>query len=254
MVKEANNMKPSMLTSALILALLPLPTLAGPNDIDDLFRGGETVIVDHQPLDSGGLAADTDYLDYFGNPTWQRLADDFVLAAPATISRLRWWGFYHWDDPPSQEEFRVRVYGARPSDGLPDESNIITEESLQNPARTWTGRHVSVTVSPREWLFDVELSSPWSLPANTPLWLEVIQIGDRDTHFRWEFSRADANGQAFINPLTVDWMHTQGITSDTAFQLIGVPEPSTLSVLATGAILVLGKGRRRKEAAPWQTL
>jgi len=239
-------MKPSMLTSALILALAALPARAGPADIDDLFRGGGTVLVDHQPHRSGGPNADTDYLDYFGSPTWQRLADDFVLAAPATIHRVRWWGFYHMDNPPDEEEFRVSVYGARTSDGLPDETNVLVEQSFLDPTRTGTGWSIPVPVGPEEKLFDVELSSPWQLPANTPLWLEVTQIGDQETAFRWEFSLADQTGFAFINPLTVDWWHTQSITGDTAFQLIGVPEPGTLSVLVIGIVLTRGSvGERR---------
>lgn len=67
-----------------------------------------------------------------------------------------------------------------------------------------------------------------------PYWLEIVQLNDLESHFRWEFSQTDANGQAFINPIVGDWRHTQSITSDTAYQLWGIPEPPSLALLVIG--------------------
>ncbi len=192
------------------------------------------IVVDHQPHPFGGLGSDTSFTPDPSLPgvSWQRVADDFVLTEPAIIRQVNFWGFYNADNPPSSEEMRLRILGARMGDALPDESNVVREEMVQNPSRTWTGRLVATGIAPREYFFTTNLALELRLEASTAYWLEIVQVGAVDTRFRWEFSRADRNGQASIN-IIHDWRNTfPGVDSDTAFQLSTIPEPSTLILSA----------------------
>lgn len=238
-------MKRTTLALTCLVALISTLTEvhAAPFDIDDLFRGGGDVIVDHPPLDSGGGASDTAFNG--GIVPWQRVADDVLLSQSATVHRIVWWGYYNADNPPAQETMRVRFYGARASDGLPDEGNILFEESFLNPSRTATGRTVWVGVDPDEYIFEQDLSTPFELVAGVPYWLEIVQIGDAGALFGWQFSFTDQNDSAFVNDLAPDWMYL-GLGADAAFQLISVPEPSALGLVFLGTFLV-GTRRSRKE-------
>ena len=221
-----------------IAILSPRFAIAGPGTIDAL------IVVDHQPNQVGGLSSDTELVTTMGAEAWQRGADDFVLSDATDIAAVRWWGFYNLDNPPVAETFRIRFYGARPGDGLPDESQIVYEQVVDTPTRTATGERVAVGVGPDEYLYETPFDAPVSLSSGVTYWLEVSQLGDLDTHFRWEFSQTDANGQAFINEVTVDWRATT-LSSDTAFQLIAVPEPSAgLLLVALSLTVRLGRMRR----------
>ena len=84
----------------------------------------------------------------------------------------------------------------------------------------------------------VDLSTPLSLAPDAPLWLEITQIGDIDTTFRWEFSTVPSPmGLALINPTTVDWKET-AINAHNAFQLSTIPEPNTCVLFLTTALLI----------------
>ena len=202
---------------------------------------GAGIIVDRPPLNTGGLGSDTEFIGMSGTPTWQRVADDVLLSAAQTVEpirRINWWGFYNENNPPVTETMRIRFYGARSGDGLPDDGNVIFEESFLNPTRTPTGRVVFVDIDPDEFMFQVGLSTPLSLTPDTPLWFEVAQIGDIDTTFRWEFSTVPSPmGLAGINPITVDWKET-AFNAHNAFQLSTIPEPGSCVLFLTAAFLI----------------
>ncbi|MEE8170921.1 MAG: PEP-CTERM sorting domain-containing protein [Phycisphaerae bacterium] len=210
---------------------------------------GAGVVVDHPPSQAGGPAADTEYLNSFGDQRWQLLADDIFLSSLATIRQVKWWGFYDQDNPPASESFRVRFYDARPSDGLP--GNILFEEAFLNPSRTMTGEIISVGIGPHEYFYEVDLVTPFAADASTPYWIEVTQLGDVSTLFRWETSAADLSGFAFMNTDFADWTDP-GAVSDLAFQLSTIPEPSTVLLLMIGMPCLFRRsvGRRR----PWRGL
>jgi hypothetical protein len=200
------------------------------------------LVIDNQPTRVGGLFSDTEFVDDFNQELFQRVADDLTLAEPAVIRRAGFWGFYNLNNPPATETIRMRFYGARPGDGLPDESNIVYEESFLNPSRTATGHIVFVGIGPLEYFYEVDMSSPVSLAADTPYWLEIAQIGDIDTAFRWEFSGLGSIGLAAVNTNVPDWQLTN-FDADNAYQLSTIPEPTTASMLAMGILhMVLRRG------------
>jgi hypothetical protein len=207
------------------------------------------IVVDHQPQNTGGLASDTSFqLPGFPDELWQRVADDFTLTEPATLRRVHWWAFYDSDSPPLTETIRLRFYESRPLDGLPDESRIVREETVVDPLREWTGRLVGVGILPREYFFTMDLSSELQLEARTQYWLEIVQIGDIASHYRWEVSLADLNGQAAINNGGAsDWISTlPGLVADTAFQLSTVPEPKSIILFCMCFTYYIGMRRRLK--------
>jgi hypothetical protein len=227
--------KPTFLLTLALASVLSLVAAA---------RG--EIVVDHQPHNFGGFASDTEFLDDFGSPLWQRVADDFTLTEPAVTRRITAWGFYNLDDPPVTETMRIRFYGARDGDGLPDDGNIISEQAFIDPLREWTGRIIFSGVGPREFIYTFDLNEPVPLEANVPYWLELVQVGDVTTRFRWEQSVADLNGRAFINPIVGDWTPGDPAVTDSAFQLDTVPESATAAlVLLSYAVMPRCRRRRR---------
>ena len=239
-------------TIPIILALL-IPAAhswAAPNDLDDLFRGGG-IVVDHPGILTGGPAADTDFFNTVGQQTWQRLADNiFLESTSALIRRVTWLGFYGGSGtpatpPPQTETMRIRFYGARAGDGLPDDANIIFEQSFLNPSRVATGRTIAVGGLPMEHLFEANLAMPVLLEADTLYWLEIVQIGDVDSRFRWEFAFTDQDDHAFVNGNVADWQ-LANLGGDLAFQLSTIPEPSTVFLALLGLVFVCRRERKER--------
>lgn len=209
---------------------------------------GQILLVDHQPHPYGGPSSDTLFTTGFGQPYWQRLADDFVLGSPSEAIALTYWGFYDADNPPPAEAMRIRILGARAGDMLPDEGNVLSETTVQNPSRAATGRFIGVGILPKEYRYEAILAAPVSFMANTKYWLEIVQLGDITTKFRWEDSVAEFTGHAFVNPATGgDWYSSlPGGDADLAFQLIS-PEPASLAMLAVGIPCLWRRRKSRGE-------
>jgi len=212
-------------------------------------------IVDHPPHPAGGPASDTAFVDMFERPFWQIEADDFQISAPATARRLEWFGFYDRDNPPVAETMQIRLYDARPSDGLP--GSLLHEFTAVNPKRIATGRVIGVGILPREFRYELDLPMPISLSAATPYWLSIVQLGDISTAWRWEYSIVDLNGHSFMNPSFPDWHPVVSGDGDFAFRLL-VPEPGTIACVAVaGLLLVRRRGKvavsRERIPAVWET-
>jgi len=195
------------------------------------------IVVDHQPNPLGGGGSDTEFR-FNGQPSWELSADDFSVSAPVTIKSLVWWGYYR-TPAPADETMRIRLYDARPGDGLP--GAVLFEQLVFDSHRTATGRHVADQGQPPEYRYDTTLNTAMLLQANTPYWLEITQIGDLASTFVHEQSLADQTPYAFQNRVAIDWRRSNG-TTDLAFQLI-VPEPATAALILFGA---LGLRRRIK--------
>ncbi len=201
-------------------------------------------IVDHPPHPAGGPASDTEFVNMFGQPSWQVLADDFQLSAPATARRLEWFGFYDRDNPPAAETMQIRLYDARPSDGLP--GSVLHEFAAVNPTRMATGRVIGVGILPREFRYEFELPTAISLAARTPYWLSIVQLGDIASAWRWELALAELNGHTFQNPNFPDWEDIGPQMPDLAFRL-AIPEPATIfGVLLAGVVFSSRRGPGRR--------
>ncbi len=232
----ARRLQAGLAAFGLALMGAAAPTFAGP--VDD-----PGVVFSHPPLNTGGPASDLAFTIDSSPPLWQQIADDFMLTEAADIRRIVFWGFYGGDfdlfpEPaPEMETFRVRFYGARPGDGLPDDDNILFNEEFLDPFRMETGTLIGTGPAPPEYVYQIDLPSALALDAATPYWLEIVQAGDIDSHFRWEVSVAEQTPFAFKNINISDWQLTT-IQADTAFQLSTIPEPATLLFLVLGLLFV----------------
>lgn len=191
------------------------------------------LVLEQSPVRVGGPAADTLFVDQFGLTGWQLEADNIRFDSAETIRRIGWWGFYGGSGTPTSpptgtETMRIRAYAPRPGDLLPDSNNILYETEFTNHSRTATGEIIGVGGAPREYYYQVDLPNPLQFEADTLYWLEIVQIGDISTRFRWETAGGQQAGHAFVNDHVPDWQ----FTSDSfALQLWSVPEPATLSLL-----------------------
>jgi len=231
-----------LLLVAVLVLTLSVRAWASPADM----LRGDGVVFDQQPDPAGGPLADTLALDEFGYEIWEQVADNVRLSEAATIRRISWYGFYGGDEqshepPAGDETMRVRFYSSRASDGLP--GDILLEETFLNLPRTFTGRVVSVGGLPKEYLFEADLSTSMFLSANTVYWLEVVQVGDVNSHYRWEDGYGLVGRHATINYYPPDWTSVSG---SFAFQLSTVPEPTSIAVLICAAFLARSRlgGRR----------
>lgn len=212
------------------------------------------IVFEQLPNRTGGPASDTDFIDPGSNqPFWQLEADNVQIDSAADIRRITWWGFYGGDfdespdahDPPTgPETMRIRFYAPRASDGLPDSTNILFEESFLNPSREATGRTLLLPGVPDEYEYVVDLGTPFHLAADTLYWLEIVQVGDQASIFRWERGTGLIAGRAFSNPIVPDW---QSAIGSFAVQLSTIPEPGTglLVISAFSYVMIRVRGRRR---------
>ncbi len=208
------------------------------------------IVFSQLPRQIGGFVSDTDQT-FLGQPhVWQRIADDFQLSEPAAIIQVVFWGYYsNALFGPDNETMRVRFYGARESDGLPDEATIVYEQTLQNPQRQETGLFVSSLTLVPEYRYTINLASPVSLEANTTYWFETIQVGDPESDFFWEssYTATPQDRIAGVNANFPNWAYG-GPRVGVAFQIL-TPEPHTLGFMAIGLLLIpRWRGRREKIA------
>lgn len=200
------------------------------------------LIVDHQPIPNGP-SSDTDFVTDSGTPYWQLLADDFTLPAPATIGHVRWWGLYgnvfgggsnSIVPPVGDEAMRIRFYGARPSDGLP--GTMLYEQAFLNPSRVDTGQIADFGTGARRYEFDVDLPMAFEAQAGMRYWMEIAQVGISSSVFRWSFSSALSDFEAFRNQGQLDWAYRNGV--NLAFQLSDIPEPSFVFTAILCSLLI----------------
>lgn len=232
--------KTHILLTALLFVAVRAPAQAG-------------ILVDHPRHPFGGSNSDTDFI-YFGEPLWQLTVDDFTISTDATVTGITWLGFYGGQfegsvqPPTGDERMRARFYGSRPGDGLP--GPVLYEETFVNPSRAWTGQYVVDSRGHPEYQFGADLNAPFSIFGGSIYWLEIAQVGDQDSEYRWEYSPGDGTPFAYVNPWVPDWQRTTQI-SNMAFQLIGTPEPSTAALVAFGFFFLKrgAWGKRRQVRA-----
>ncbi|OWY71291.1 hypothetical protein B7486_11910 [cyanobacterium TDX16] len=205
------------------------------------------IVFEQLPNLGGGGGSDTAFYEVMGFPeVWQLVADNVQVSESAEIRRVTWWGFYggNFDgtsDPPAGDEYmRVRFYAPRSSDGLPDDSAVLYEETFLNASRAATGRFI-FGGSP-EFRYEANLGTSFVLQSSTVYWLEIVQLGDVDSHYRWSYGSGLRPGFAFLNSIVDDWRFTNG---SYAFQLSTIPEPQAAALVGVSALVFVRWRRGR---------
>jgi len=184
---------------------------------------------------------------------WQ-LAGDFVLAAGRNeITAVRFYGLYG------------STFGAVPTEPLATDDFTIRffEDDSDKPAVDWLYEfrvgdisRVSLGFAPqrpsREYFsYEVEIPAV-TLAADKTYWLSVLNSTEFDSEFNWFWARSSvggywqnrfSDGEAWDHPrLSDNSIHYY----ESAFQLIGVPEPASVVLLVWGLTIV---GCRRSHSA-----
>lgn len=209
----------------------------------------EQVLHSQPPNRLFGFESDTLLRDDFGTPTGQLIADRFVLNQTAEVTRASWFAFFGGviemvdPGPPATEQVRVRFWSD--TGGLPGQ--VLAEQTFDNPSREFTGFTVAVTPRRKEYRYNVPLSPGFTAQAGTAYWIEVAQLGDVNSRFRWENSSTGGE-YAVQYPLDTPW-RVGGIAGQMAYEL-RTPEPASSSLLVTAALGSVCRRPRSRRFTP----
>lgn len=221
--------------AALVIAFMTPSALA---DADTLFY--------QAPDRLWGLPSDTEWTDSIGLTVSSLGADDFRLTSTETACALRTWIFFGANDvgpfvldPPASQTVRLRFYAD--ASGLP--GGVIHEQTIDNPPLAWTGRTIALVPSRREYRMDIPISGCFTAQADTTYWVEIAQLGDPVSMFRWESARGSNQSHVEQYPIGNAWrtFNDYGF----AFELLRTPEPGTVWMLGGGAVW-LGRAMARR--------
>ncbi len=142
-----------------------------------------SLLLDQPPNQANGLFSDAD-CDICTSGA-QSIAENFVIAAPATIGEINFWtGYYPGDVPPALDSITVIFH--EDSGGLPGAA-IYTEANVSY-SRIQTG----VTLfGVHEWMHTLTLATPLTLPPGN-YWVEIYNSTGTGDDFFWETGDLDA--------------------------------------------------------------
>lgn len=175
----------------------------------------------------------------------QRIAEDFRLTGPATVTGLTFLGGYFASNTPPADSFRLTVYAD--SAGLPDPAAVVAQIDLGDFGRTATGTNTFGID-----LYTYSASFPGvSVAGDTRYWFTIVNdtAGDPDDDWVWAGDNAIGNyARSFNGGLT--WADTP--VGSFSFVLTGtpVPEPSTSALIGLGVLGLVGRKPRRSEGKP----
>lgn len=170
------------------------------------------------------------------------VADDFVLAADASIGSIRFWGGYFDSNVPYADDFTVRIY-ERTGAGLPGAELLTT--TLSSLVRTDTGVDA---FGIDEYMYEADLDTAFSATAGVEYMISILNSGgDLNTDTSWVWETGDTNPAATVGTALTPvgggpWQVER--FADMAFELLAVPTPGTI-VLA-GCTCIFASRRRRK--------
>ncbi len=181
------------------------------------------------------------YLSDSASITNTHSGDNFILTSGANvITDIRWWGVYPSAQPPTQDNFTVRIYNFVA--GSPNLSSFY-ENNVGNVNRTDTGNNI-LSHEMYEYAADVQ---PLALAPGDSYLLSIVNNTVPTTVWYWATSNG-SSGTLYSHRVAIGeaWRIYSG---ELAFNLAGpesaVPEPSTMLLLASGLIGLVGYGRKK---------
>ncbi len=202
----------------------------------------DTLLHRQAPGRTFGVTSDSVFRDDFGNANSELLADKFTGPAQP-VCRVVWWSFYgsslaqEVEPPPLSETLRIRFLSD--AAGLP--GALLWEEQFLNPLRQATGFSIATGPGPPEFKYQLEFSNCFAPVVGTAYWIEIAQLGDLNSRFRWENSNT-AGEFAVQFPIGSPWHLTTG-SGQMAYEL-RTPEPCSGALLAFLAGYLLWRGKR----------
>ncbi len=202
---------------------------------------GDVLLHRQAPGRTFGITSDTAWLNDGGTPTSSLIADKFSLASDAEICRVSAYGFFGGTGvvdpgPPAVETLRVRFYDD--SSGLPD--SVDYELTIPDPSRTFTGQFINISGARQEYLYQLPLSHCFAAQGGENYWLEIAQIGDVNSRFRWENSNT-AGEYAVQFPISSPWHVTTG-SGQMAYEL-WTPEPGSGVLVGLVGLMLRRRGK-----------
>lgn len=200
----------------------------------------DTLLHRQAPGHSFGITSDTAYLDDFGILRGALVADHFSIGTDASVCRVNAYVFFGGElpmldpPPPATESIRIRFYSD--ADGLPGDP--LQETTLLNPAHPWTGKYIALGPLRKEYLYELLLPQCFPVQGGIPYWIEISEISDPNSRFRWENSNT-AGEFASQFPIGSPWRITTG-SGQMAYEL-WTPEPCSGALLALGVAAISGR-------------
>jgi hypothetical protein len=120
------------------------------------------------------------------------------------------------------------------SGGTPDTTNILEQWTVNN-----------IPTDPVSQLFDLTSVMNPFLASGTHYWLAAFPAAN-DTNAGWLKNSTGATGFDFRDPPIPTWFTAPPLDPTPAFSIIGVvPEPTSLMLLGSGALILAGMIRRK---------
>lgn len=189
-----------------------------------------------------GFDADTLNQNESGQLSGQLVADRFTLSQASEICQVRWWGFYgsslatQVEPPPLSETTRIQFYSD--AAGLP--GTVLVENTILNPSRQSTGVSIPTGPNPPEYVYQAPLLNCFSPQPGVPYWIEIAQLGDSASRFRWEGSNGGEFAVRF--PLETPYRLIGGL-GQLSYEL-RTPEPCSGALFGLGFAYLLRTSRR----------
>lgn len=196
-------------------------------------------VVYNQPFDgTGNLYASQNDTTPGGYGLFAQVYDNFTLSSATVITSAGWTGGYY--NPPSQgpiTAWTVDIYAD--NSGTP--GSLLSNTYVAGTANeTFLGNYGGSPI----YTYSLSLATPFAAAAGTQYWLSVYP----DLGFPPQWGWASGTGGDGISYQNFQGTLSQ-LTTDMAFSLSSVPEPSSLVLAAMGGMgIVVLYGRRRRPA------